>query len=156
MLPPEAPGCAGVFLKRFFFNWVINILAVLIAVYVLHGIHYEKPLDLIVAALLLGVLNSVLRPLLVLLALPLVVLSLGLFIFVINGLVLYLISYLMRPHFYVDSLWDALWGALLISFISLVLNALTGGGKAQITVRRSPPPSGGGPGGDGNGPVIDV
>jgi len=144
-------------LKKFIQSWLINTLAVLVAAYVLHGkINYGKPLDLFVASLLLGILNAVLRPLLLLLTLPVVFLTLGLFTLVINAGLLYLVGYLLRPQFSVDSFSTAFWGALIISLVSLVLNSLTGTGKARVRIerRRPPPPPPAGPG--GGGPVIDV
>jgi putative membrane protein len=140
--------------KRFIQSWVINTLAVLLAAYILKGIHYEKPLDLFVASLLLGILNAILRPILVLFALPLLIFTLGLFMFVINAVVLYSVGYLLRPHFYVDSFRDAFWGALIIGIVSLTLNVLTGTGNARVRIQRGrrPPDSKG----DGGGPVIDV
>jgi putative membrane protein len=141
-------------LKHFIRSWVINTLAVLIAVYIVPGIHYGKLLDLLVASLLLGVLNAFLRPILVLMALPLLVFSLGLFLLVINALLLYFVGFLLRGHFYVDSFWAAFWGALIIGFISLILNSLTRRGSSRILFHRGPPP---GPDrGGGGGPVIDV
>jgi putative membrane protein len=116
--------------KKFLQTWLINTLAVLMAVYLVKGIHYEKPLDLVVASLLLGVLNAVFRPILLLLALPLLIFTLGLFILVINALLLYFVGNLLRPHFIVDTFWDAFWGALIISLVSVVLGALT------VPVRR--------------------
>jgi len=139
--------------KKFIYSWIINTLAVLIAVYVVKGIGYEKPLDLIVAALALGILNAVLRPLLLFFALPLLLVTFGLFYFVINALVLYLVGYLLRPYFHVNTFWDAFWGALIISAVSTVLHVLTGAGGASVRFehRRRPPGSG-----TGSGPVIDV
>ena len=58
-------------MKKFIQSWFINTLAVLVAVYVVNGIHYRKPLDLCVASLLLGILNAILRPIIMFLALPL-------------------------------------------------------------------------------------
>jgi len=139
-------------LKKFLQSWVINTLAVLVAVYVVKGIHYEKPLDLIVAALLLGILNSVLRPIMMVLALPLLLVTLGLFFFVINALLLYFVGFVLQPHFYVDTFWDAFWGALVIFVVSTVLSFLTGGSKVRFE-RRKPPP---GAGHGGGGPIIDV
>lgn len=141
-------------MKKFIQSWVINTLAVLLAAYLLRGIHYQKPLDLLAASLLLGILNAVLRPVLVFLALPLVVVTLGLFIFVINAVLLYFVANLLRPHFYVDSFWNAFWGALLISVISLVLNTLTGTGSSRVHFERRRPSSRSDP--EGGGPVIDV
>ena len=134
---------------------MINTLAVLMAVYLLKGgIHYEKPLDLCVASLLLGILNAVLRPILMLLTLPLLIFTLGLFRFVINALLLYFVGYVLQPHFYVDGFRDAFWGALIISVVSVILHALTftGGARVHFQHRRRPPASGPG----GSGPVIDV
>jgi putative membrane protein len=139
--------------KQFLQRWVINTLAVLTAVYILPGtLHYGKPLDLLVASLILGIFNAFLRPLLMFLALPLLIFTLGLFTLVINALLLYFVGLLLRPHFYVDDFWGAFWGALVISVVAMLLNTLTGANRAHIRFqhRRRPPGSGGG------GPVIDV
>src|SRR5689334_24697079 len=100
--------------KKFLQSWLINTLAVLVAVYVLRDkIIYEKPIDLIVASLLLGILNAVIRPVLMFLTLPLLIVTLGLFLLVINACVLYFVGYVMRPHFYVTDFLSAFWGALI-------------------------------------------
>jgi putative membrane protein len=150
--PPESPW------KRFFQRWVINTLAVLVAVYIVDGIDYQKWPDLLVASLLLGVLNTFLRPLLMLLSLPLLLFTLGLFMLVINALTLLLVGWLLSPRFTVDGFWSAFWGALIISVVGLVLNIMTGAGNAKMEFRRgrrgqrpSPEDRGG-----GGGPVIDV
>ncbi len=139
-------------MKRFLQSWLINILAVLVAVYVVKGIHYERPLDLVIASLLLGVLNAVLRPALMLLALPLVIFTLGLFTLVINALLLLFVGDLMRPHFQVDNFRAAFWGAVVISLVSVILNLLTGNSRVHIQRRKSPPDRGPGDG----GPIIDI
>ncbi len=141
-------------LKKFIQSWLINTLAVLVAVYLVKGIHYEKPLDLVVASLLLGILNAVLRPVLMFLALPLLLFTLGLFTLVINALLLYFVGYVLRPHFYVDGFWSAFWGALIISIVGLILNSMTGTGESRFRVERGRRPPGSS--GDGGGPVIDV
>jgi putative membrane protein len=131
---------------------VFYAIAVLAAGCLIKGIHYERPLDLFIAALLLGILNAVLRPILVVLAMPLLIVTFGLFFFVINALVLYFVGFVLRPHFYVGGFWDAFWGALIISFVSTVLHAAAGTGRAQFRVKhhhRDEP-------GDGGGPIIDV
>ena len=139
-------------MKRFVQSWVICTLAVLVATYLVKGIHYGTWVDLCVASLLLGILNAVLRPILMVLALPLLVFTLGLFQIIINASLLFFVGYVLRPHFYVDGFWAAFWGALIISLVSVVLNSLTGAGQSRIRVerRRRPPPP------DGGGPVIDV
>ena len=143
-------------MKRFLATWTINTLAVLVAVNTVRGVHYEGALALLCASLLLGVLNAVLRPILLLLTLPLLILTLGLFRFAVNALVLYFIGFMLRPHFYVDGFWGAFWGALVISVISTLLNLMTGTSTARVSVQRGPrrPPNL--DPGDGGGPVIDV
>jgi putative membrane protein len=138
-------------LKKFIQSWIINTLAVLVAAYIVPGIHYKSTADLFVASLLLGILNSFIRPLLLLLALPLLIFTLGLFILVINAVLLWFVGSL-NLGFEVDGFLSAFWGALIISVISLLLNSLTGTGQARVEVRRNRPPSDSG----GNGPVIDV
>jgi putative membrane protein len=142
---------------QFLKSWVISTLAVLVAVKVVHGIHFRDPglLAPVLTALMLGILNAFIRPILVIFALPLLILTLGLFMLVINALMLCFVSWLMQPYFQVDTFGAAIWGALIISLISGALNLLTGNSNARITVQRRPPPDKK-PGDDGNGPVIDV
>lgn len=132
---------------RFLLAWGVTALGVLVAAYVVPGIRYESWTSLLVAALILGLLNGFVRPILVLLTAPLVLVTLGLFIWVINALLLYFVGNIVRG-FTVTGFWPALWGAAVISLISLVLHA-------GISPRRKParpPPTRG----DSGGPVIDV
>jgi putative membrane protein len=90
-----------------------------------------------------------------LLSLPLLIVTLGLFTIVINALLLLLVSWLLREeHFAVDGFGSAFWGALVISIVSLLLNSITGTGHARVTIRRGKPPRKGDD--DKDGPVIDV
>jgi putative membrane protein len=143
-------------LKKFLQSWAINTLAVGLAGLIMHRhIHYERPVYLLAASLLLGILNAILKPVIMFLALPLLVFTLGLFMFVINALLLYFVGFLLHPYFSVDTFWSAFWGALIISVVSVVLNSLTGTGSSRIEIRRgNRPPPDSGPG--GSGPVIDV
>jgi putative membrane protein len=141
-------------LKEFLQRWLITTLAVLVATHMVHGIHYDNPAGLIVATLVLGLLNAFLRPVLMLLSLPLIFVTLGVFAIVINAVLLYLVG--QMKSFHVDSFGAAFWGALVISLVSLVLNSITGTGSARVTVtrgRRPPPPK---KSDTGSGPVIDV
>jgi putative membrane protein len=140
---------------RFLKSWAINTLAVAMAVLILRGhISYEdKPQNLLLASLLLGILNAFVRPILMLIALPLLIFTLGLFMFVINALLLRLLSALL-PFFHVDGFGYAFLGALIISFISLALNVLTGNARASIKIQRRPPPPK--KSDDDDKPVIDV
>lgn len=143
-------------MKKFLQSWAINTVAVLVAVYVVPGIRFtdESFWTPFVTSLVLGILNAFIRPVLTLLALPLLIVTLGLFRLVINALLLYFVSFLLAPHFQIDSFGAAFLGALIISIISFLLNSLTGANRAQVRVehRSRPPDSDGG----GSGPVIDV
>jgi len=146
---------------RFLKSWAINTFAVALAVAILHGhIHYAGPMDLLAAALLLGILNAFIRPVLMLIALPLLIFTLGLFMFVINALLLYFVSVLMSPpffktiHFGVDTFGYAFAGAAIISIVSMLLNILTGNTGARVTFQRRPPPPK--KNDDDDKPVIDV
>ena len=142
-------------MKKFIKSWAINTLAVLVAVYMVPGIHFKDDSlwTPFVTSLVLGILNAFIRPILMLLALPLLIFTLGLFTLVINALLLYFVSFLLGNHFAVDSFGAAFLGALVISIVSLLLNLLTGGSRAQVHFqhRRRPPDSEG-----GGGPVIDI
>jgi len=141
--------------KKFIQSWAINTLAVLVAVYMVPGIRFkeESLWTPFVTSLVLGILNAFIRPVLMLLALPLLIFTLGLFTLVINALLLYFVSFLLGRYFEVDSFGAAFFGALTISIVSLLLNLLIGGGRAQVRLqrRRRPPDSD-----RGSGPVIDV
>jgi len=143
-------------LLRFLGNWAINTLSVAVAVALLHGhINYEHWNYLLIASLLLGLLNAFVRPILLLLALPLLIFTLGLFTLVINALLLYFVGVLMAPHFQVDSFGFAFLGALIISIVSILLNVMTG--NAWVSVRRGPrPPRPPGPPRKDDSDVIDV
>ena len=146
--------------KSFLQRWVINTLAVLVAASILSNrIHYDTWTDLVLASLLLGVLNAFVRPVIQLLSISLIIFTLGLFTLVINALMLLLVSALMRPKFAIlgeDSstmFWNAFWGALIISLVSIVLNSLTGTGNSRVKFTRGKSDK---KKDDGNGPVIDV
>jgi len=143
---------------RFLQSWVINTAAVLVAAAILHNhITYENKLqNLLIASLLLGILNAFVRPILMLIALPLLIFTLGLFTLVINALLLYFVGQLLQPSFQVDSFRHAFLGALIISVISIALNVLTGNARGGIKIQRRPPPGPPKNPGGGNGPVIDV
>ncbi len=139
-------------LKKFCRRWLVNTLGVMVATNVVSGIQYDSLAGLLVAALLLGILNAILRPILLLFSLPLVILTLGLFTFVINAILLYLVAWIVIP-FHVSSFGSAFWGALVISAVSLAVNPLIGADKPETEGReRQPPPTKKGPG----GPIIDV
>jgi len=97
------------------------MVAVLIISYLFPKIiRVDGFLAALVAAFLLGIVNSIIKPILVLLTLPITVLTLGLFLLVINGLMLWLVSALVKG-FYVNGFWGAVFGSILISLVSWIL-----------------------------------
>ena len=143
-------------MRKFVQSWAINTLAVLVAVYIVPGIRFkdESLWTPFATSLVLGILNTFIRPILMLWALSLVVFTLGLFRLVINALLLYFVSFLLGPYFQVENFGAAFLGALVISIVSLLLNLLAGSSRSHIRFerRRRPPDSGRG----GSGPVIDI
>ncbi|HKS37894.1 MAG TPA: phage holin family protein [Verrucomicrobiae bacterium] len=133
-------------------RWLVDTVAVMVAANVVKGINYDSMTSLLVASLLLGVFNAILRPLLLLLSLPLVIFTLGLFTLVINALLLYFVGQLVKS-FHVADFGAAFFGALIISLVSIVLNSVTGTGNSRIEFRRTRSRS---DRKDGDGPVIDI
>lgn len=142
--------------KKFLQTWIINTLAVLVAVFLVPGLSFRDNnlLTPFLTSLVLGILNAFFRPVLMFLALPVLIFTLGLFTLIINALLLYLVGLLLGAHFQVETFWSALFGSIIISIVSVVLNLLTGNRQGRVQVRRRPPPRSDGPG--SNGPVIDV
>jgi putative membrane protein len=108
---------------RLLIVWLINTLALAAVAYLMPSVGIASAGAAILAALVLGLVNALIRPLLVLLTLPVTVLTLGLFIFVINGLLFWAVGSLV-PGFDVGGFWSAVLGALVFSLISWLLSAL--------------------------------
>ena len=104
-------------------NLIVNGLAVLISSYILPGVKVDGYFTALVVAVVLGLVNSLLKPLLILITLPITILSLGLFTFVINAFLILLVSALV-PGFKVDSFWWALLFSLVLSLINSFLHKL--------------------------------
>jgi putative membrane protein len=111
---------------RFLVRLLINAVALWVAVKLVPGITYSGDLlPLLAVALVFGVVNAFLRPILKLLTLPLIFLTLGLFALVVNGLMLSLTSYLagaLGLPFHVEGCWTAIFGALVVSIVSALLS----------------------------------
>jgi putative membrane protein len=139
----------------FFQRWLITTAGVLLAAGLVSGIRADNVVSLLAASLLLGILNAFIRPVLMLVALPLLILSLGLFTFIINALLLYWVGALVKG-FYVADFWAAFKGSLLISIVSLFANIALGNRHIRVETRRSSSPAPGTNKNTGSGPVIDV
>jgi putative membrane protein len=108
---------------RLLFTWLINAAALFAVPYLLKTVYVQDFKVALIAALVLGLVNVLIRPLLVLLTLPVTVLTLGLFILVINGLMFWLVANFVNG-FYVAGFWPAMLGALIYSVISWMLSSL--------------------------------
>lgn len=108
--------------------WLLNALALLAVTYFMPSIHVSGFGGALIAAAVIGLVNVLIRPLLVLLTLPVTVLTLGLFILVINGLLFFFVGSILKG-FEVAGLWSGILGALLYSVISWLLATVVLGGK---------------------------
>jgi putative membrane protein len=103
--------------------WLVNVLALAAVAWLMPSVSISSPAAALVAALVLGLVNAIIRPVLVLLTLPVTVLTLGLFIFVINGLLFWGVASLV-PGFDVAGFWSGVLGAIAFSLVSWLLSAL--------------------------------
>ena len=108
---------------RFLLRLVINAVAVFLAANLVPGIHVAGAGAALVAGIILGFVNAVIKPVLVLLTLPFTILTLGLFIFVVNAICLALVAWLV-PGFGLSGFGAAFIGAIVISLVSWLLNAI--------------------------------
>ena len=122
----------------FLLRLLINAAALWVAIRFVDGLDHRGSMwSLLFVALVFGVLNASIRPVLQLLSLPLLILTLGLFMFVINALMLMMtgwVSGLFNLGFYVGGFWDAFLGGLIISVVSLMLSIFTGARKMKVHV----------------------
>jgi putative membrane protein len=116
-------------MRKLFIVWLINALALLALPYVVPSVQVNGFMTALVAALVLGLVNSLIRPMLVLLTLPVTIVTLGLFIFVINGLLFWMVASFIEG-FHVAGFWSAVLGAIVYALISWAASMLVfGGGK---------------------------
>jgi len=121
-------------------RWVVTGLALFVAAWLVPGIRVEGQgwSAFAVMAVILGLVNAVIRPVLKLLSCPLIILTLGFFVLVINGITLWLASAIavswFHVGFYVDGFWPAFLGALIVSIVSVILTILIRG-ELQIDTR---------------------
>ncbi len=106
---------------NFLIKWGINALAILIVAHVVKGIEISNTAVVIVVALLLGIINAFIRPLIILITLPINILTLGIFTLFINGAIFYFVSTIVKG-FAITGFWPAFWGYILFSIISFLLS----------------------------------
>ena len=136
------------------FRWMALTVAVWVAASIVPGVTYDRWQDVMVAALVLGILNALLKPLLQLVTLSVIIVTLGLFLFVINALLVVLTDRLV-PGFHVAGFWSAVGASLVISVVSIFLG-YSGRRPRRVAVNRPPPPRTPAGPPPGKGPIIDV
>jgi putative membrane protein len=111
----------GKFMLLLMIRWLVITVAILLASTMVSGIRVESLTTAIIAAAILGIINDFLRPVLLILTLPLTILTLGIFAFILNALMLLLVAYFV-PGFEVNGFFSAFLGALIISIVSWIAN----------------------------------
>ncbi len=108
---------------RLILHWLINAAALFVLPYIFSSIQVKDFVTALIVALVLGLLNAIIRPVLILLTLPVTILTLGLFILVINALLFWAVASFIEG-FHVAGFWSAFWGAIVYSLISWAVAAL--------------------------------
>ena len=116
---------------RFLVFWGVNTLSLWVADALFDGIWFATRQSLLFAGLMLGMVNAFLKPVLVILTLPLSIVTLGLFVLVINALMLLLVAWLI-PGFMVAGFWSGFLVALFVAVFSFIVNSLVGFNKVRI------------------------
>ena len=121
----------------FLLRVLVNVLAIVLAAKLVPGIEVDGVLSAVAAGLLLGVVNAVVRPILLVLTLPITLLTLGLFLLVLNGVCFWLVAAVVKGV-HVAGLWSAVLGALVVSVLSWIVTVLVSdsGKVVVITGRR--------------------
>ena len=129
-------------MRGFLVRLLITALGLWVADQLLPGIAFTSTGALIVSALVLGFVNALIRPIIFILTFPLTILTLGLFILIVNGISLGLAAWLV-PGFHVTGLWSATWGAIIVSLTSWLASHFIGGSgriermkRVEVTGRR--------------------
>ena len=114
-------------------RWLIMTLAILAVPYMISGVQVESFGSAMLTAAILGILNALVRPVLIILTLPLTILTLGLFILIINALLFELAGAIV-PGMHVASFWSAFFASIIVSIVSWLLNSFVAGGKGEKTI----------------------
>jgi putative membrane protein len=109
----------------FLIRLVVNAIALIVVAYIVPGIHVSGIGGALIAALILGIVNAILRPILIILSLPLELVTLGLFTLVINALLFWLVGAL-HVGLDVAGFWPAFWGAIVMAIVSWLISLVTG------------------------------
>jgi putative membrane protein len=126
-------------MRGLFIRFTVTGIAVFLASQIVPGITVETVSAGVAAVILLAFLNAIVRPILYLFTLPFIILSLGLFMVVINALLLHVVAWLVKG-FVVEGFWPSVWGALIISVTSTILTLwVSEQGQVEMVIHRKPP-----------------
>ena len=103
---------------------MVSALAVIVTSFLLPGVHIDGALTALLVAAVLSLLNAVVKPVLVILTIPITVVTLGFFLLIINAVLILLTSKLLSPGFHVENFWVAFFFSLVLSFVNAVFNSL--------------------------------
>ena len=122
----------------FLLRVAINALAIVLAASILPGIEVDGIVPALAAAVLLGLVNAFVRPVLLILTLPITLVTLGLFLLVLNGFCFWLVASIVKG-FYVAGFWSACLGALIVSIVSWIMTAMiSDSGKVVVITTKRP------------------
>jgi putative membrane protein len=115
---------------HFLIRVIVNAIALMIVAYFLPGVSVTGFVGALIAAFVLGIVNAILRPILILLTLPIQIVTLGLFTFVINGVLFWWVGQ-WNLGLVVNGFWPAFWGAIVLGIVSFVLSSLLRGADPE-------------------------
>lgn len=110
-------------MPQFIITWVVTAISMLVASFIIPGIVINTITAAVIGAIVFGLVNAIVKPLLILFTLPLTILTLGLFLLVINAICFSLVGY-FTPDFQVNGFFNALFGSIIVSFVAGLLNQL--------------------------------
>jgi putative membrane protein len=111
---------------NFLLTWLVSAVSLIVTAKLVPGIEISSFGVAAMAAIVMGLVNAIVRPILVILTLPLTILSLGLFLLVINAIVFSLVGYLSPEGFVVHGFWSAFFGAIVLSIVSSIIGSFVG------------------------------
>jgi putative membrane protein len=116
---------------NFFLTWLLAAIALSITAYLVPGLTIASWQAAAVGAIVMGLVNAIVKPIITILTLPLTLLTLGLFLFVVNAISISLVGF-FTPGFTVDGFWPALFGSIVLSLVTWIIGQFTGRGEADV------------------------
>jgi putative membrane protein len=118
-------------LREFLAHWGVTALALWLTSFIFHGISFSSKKSLLISALLLGLVNAVIRPVVIILTIPLTLITFGLFLLVINAVMMMLVSALV-PGFRISGFWTAFFASIVVTLISIFVGMLIFGPEDSL------------------------